>query len=259
MQNKKALNTITAIMPYLAIVFLIVIWTLGSMSNSEILPSPLMVIERLGLMFTNPINDQNIFGHIWASLQRVLIALVLSCVIGIPLGVMIGWSKKFRLSVGTLFEVIRPIPPIAWMPLIVMWLGIDELPKVLLVFIGMVTPIVVNTYTAIKMVDTKILDMGRVFNATNKQLLFEIAVPSALPVIIAGVKNGLGVGWMVVLAAEMIGARAGVGFLITRGMEFFDVSLILAGMLTIGIVGALLSVGIEFLGKVVCPWHQQLK
>ncbi len=259
MLNKKAINLITAVMPYFAIVCLVVVWTVGSMSNSEILPSPVMVIERLAKMFTNPINDLNIFGHIWASLQRVLLALVAAMVIGIPMGVMIGWSKKFRLSVGTLFEVIRPIPPIAWMPLIVMWLGIDELPKILLVFIGMITPIVVNTYTAIKMVDNKILDMGRVFNATNKQLLLEIAVPSALPVIIAGVKNGLGIGWMVVLAAEMIGARAGVGFLITRGMEFFDVSLILAGMLTIGIVGALISVCIEYLGKVVCPWHQQLK
>ena len=139
-----------------------------------------------------------------------------------------------------------------------MWYGIGEFPKVLIVFIGALMPIVINTYTGIKMVDSAILDMGRVFNATNRQLLFEIALPSAVPVIFAGIKTALGVGWMVVLAAEMIGAKAGVGFLITRGMEYFDVALIIVGMLSIGIIGALLSVVTDYIERLVVPWNQKL-
>jgi len=253
--NNKKLKQITMIMPYVSIAFLLIIWFLGSRANSEVLPSPAAVLDRMLALFSEPINKLNIFGHIYASLKRVIIAVSLASVVGITLGVMIGWSKRLRLTVGTLFEIIRPIPPIAWLPLIVIWFGIGEFPKVLLVFIGALMPIVVNTYTGIKMVDNAILDMGRVFNAKNKQLLFEIAIPSAIPVIFAGIKNGLGVGWMVVLAAEMIGANAGVGFLITRGMEYFDVSLILVGMISIGVVGALLSVVTDLIEKVVCPWN----
>ncbi len=178
--------------------------------------------------------------------------------IGVTLGVMIGWNKYLRLTIGTLFEIIRPIPPIAWLPIVIMWYGIGEFPKVLIVFIGALMPVVINTYTGIKMVDQSILDMGRVFNSTNRQLLFELALPSAIPVILAGFKTALGVGWMVVLAAEMIGAKAGVGFLITRGMEYYDVALILVGMLSIGIIGALLSVLTDYVERWVCPWNQKL-
>ncbi len=254
-KKEKSFNFIK-IIPYLSILTLIIVWTIvSSVGNSAIFPSPISVLERMGRLFTEPIQGKNIFGHIWASLQRVLIAMFFATLIGVTLGVMIGWSKRLRLTVGTIFEIIRPIPPIAWLPLVIMWFGIGEFPKVLMVFIGALMPIVVNTYTGIKMVDQKLLDMGKVFNATNKQLLMEIAIPSAVPVILAGVKNGLGVGWMVVLAAEMIGATAGVGFLINRGVEFFDVSLILSGMVSIGVVGALLSVGVDQLEKVVCPWN----
>lgn len=256
MQNKKKISvSFIDMIPYLSIVILLVVWSVASLSNSEILPSPVAVIKRAAELFVTPIMDKNIFGHIWASLQRVLIAMFFATIIGVLLGVMIGWSRRLRLTVGTLFEVIRPIPPIAWLPLIVMLYGIGEFPKVLLVFIGALMPIVVNTYTGIKMVDQKVIDMAKVFNATNKQILMEIVIPASVPAIIAGVKNGLGVGWMVVLAAEMIGADSGVGFLITRGSDYYDVALILVGMVSIGVVGALISVVVDKIEKVVCPWN----
>lgn len=257
-RQKKTIAVLTKIMPYLSISLLVLLWFSASSVNSELVPSPVMVFDRLALLFNKPIMKLNLFGHIWASLQRVLLAMLFATVIGVTLGVMIGWNKKLRLTVGTLFELIRPIPPIAWLPIVIMWYGIGEFPKVLIVFIGALMPIVINTYTGIKMVDPNILDMGRVFNAKNRQLLFEIAIPSAVPVIFAGIKNAMGVGWMVVLAAEMIGAKAGVGFLITRGMEYYDVALILVGMLSIGIIGALLSVATDYVERWVCPWNQKL-
>lgn len=258
MNNKKAIGIITTIMPYISIGLFVLVWLSASAVNSELVPSPLMVYDRLVLLFSKPVMKLNLFGHIWASLQRVLLAMFFAIVVGVALGVMIGWNKKLRLTIGTLFEIIRPIPPIAWLPIVIMWFGIGEFPKVLIVFIGALMPIVINTYTGIKMVDSSILDMGRVFNASNRQLLFEIALPSAVPVIFAGIKTALGVGWMVVLAAEMIGAKAGVGFLITRGMEYYDVALIIVGMLSIGIIGALLSVVTDYVERLVVPWNQKL-
>jgi ABC-type nitrate/sulfonate/bicarbonate transport system permease component len=243
---------------FLSILVLIILWISASKVNAELVPTPYMVGERVIQMFVKEISKLTLIGHILVSIRRVLVALAFSITVGVSLGVMIGWNKTFRLTIGTLFEIIRPIPPIAWLPIIIMSFGIGEFPKVLLVAIGTLMPIVINTYTGIRLVDPLNLDVGRVFNATEKQLLFEIAIPSAFPAIFAGIKNAIGVGWMVVLAAEMIGAKAGVGFLIIRGMEFFDVPLIMVGMISIGGVGAALSYGLDAIERRVVPWHQTL-
>ena len=210
------------------------------------------------MLFKKPISGHSLLGHILVSLRRVLIALLCSTTTGILLGIAIGWNNIAKKTLGTLFELIRPIPPIAWLPIIVMWYGVGEMPKIVMVFIGTLMPIVINTYTGIRLVDQSLLDVADTFQANERQMLTEIAIPSALPSIMAGIRNAIGVGWMVVLAAEMIGAKEGVGFLITRGMEFFDVPLIMVGMVAIGVVGALLSAGIEWIERRMCPWAYRM-
>lgn len=263
MNNKKIIfkfkNIFMTVAPFLSIVLLIFIWISASKVNSELVPMPAMVCERLIRTFEKPISGQLIFGHVWVSLKRVFIALLFSMGLGIPFGVMIGWSKTMRAIFGTIFEFIRPIPPIAWLPIIIMWLGIGELPKVVMVFIGTVVAIVVNTSTGIELIEPLNLNVGRMFNASERQLLFEIAIPSALPSIFAGIRTATSGGFMVVLAAEMMGAKAGLGFLITRGMESFDVPLIMVGMLTIAIVGALLAVITDYIERWLCPWARNLE
>lgn len=247
-------SVVMAVLPFLSIALLLAIWLAASSVDSDLVPSPLMVWQRLLRTFEKKISGQLIYGHIWASLQRVFLALLLSMSVGIPLGFAIGWNKKMRASLGTLFELIRPIPPIAWLPLVIMWLGIGELPKVVIVFIGTLSPIVVNTAAGIRMIDPINVNVGKMFNANGRQLIFEICLPSALPSIVAGFRTATSSGLMVVLAAEMIGAKAGLGFLITRGMESFDVPLIMVGMLTIALVGVLLSIMTDFIERWLCPW-----
>ena len=254
MEKREGKPAARKIIPVGAVICLIAVWCLGSFYAPKLVPTPAAIVERAISLFTDPIQGYTLFGHIWASLRRVLIAMAFSTVIGVTLGVAIGWNKTVQRTLGTIFEIIRPIPPIAWLPLIIMWFGIGEFPKILMVFIGTLMATVINTYTGIRMVDRYLLDVGRSYQATQKQLLFEIAIPCALPSICTGLRNALGTGWMVVLAAEMIGADSGVGFLITRGTEFFDVPLIFVGMICIGIVGALLSLGIEAIERRICPW-----
>lgn len=242
-----------------SVIGFVIIWFIVSQMYPILVPSPITVLERMVTLFTDPVSGFGLIGHIAISLGRVLLALLFSAVIGITLGIFIGWNYIAKKTVGTLFEIIRPIPPIAWLPLIVMWFGIGEMSKIIMVFIGTLMPIVINTYTGIRMVDTALLDVADTFQATDKQLLTEIAIPSALPSIMAGIRNAIGVGWMVVLAAEMIGASQGVGFLINRGMEYFDVPLIMVGMVAIGIVGAGLSAGVEKLERRVCPWAYRME
>lgn len=245
-------NVIVTILPSLSIIFLILLWLYASKINEVLVPSPLLVFERFLKTFRIKISGQYIWGHVWASLRRVLIALCFSCGIGIPFGIFIGWNKLFESTLGTLFELIRPIPPIAWLPLVIMLMGIGELPKVVIVFIGTFTPIVLNTATSIKLVDPLYLNVGRMFNANERKLLFNIALPASLPAIFAGFRTATSGGLMVVMAAEMIGAQAGLGFLIQRGMDAFDVPLIMVGMIVIGIIGAILAVLTNLLEKLVC-------
>lgn len=245
-------NVLYTVLPSLSLMLLVVIWLYASSVNSLLVPSPVKVFERFLKTFRVRISGQLIWGHIWASLRRVLIALLFSCGLGIPFGILLGWNKTANSTLGTLFELIRPIPPIAWLPLVIMLMGIGELPKIVIVFIGTFTPIVLNTSTSIRLVDPLYLDVGRMFNADNKKLLFTIALPASLPAIFAGFRTATSGGLMVVMAAEMIGAQAGLGFLIQRGMDAFDVPLIMVGMIVIGIVGALLAILTNYLEKWVC-------
>lgn len=136
-----------------------------------------------------------------------------------------------------------------------MWFGIGEFPKVLLVFIGTFVPLVINTSTGIEMVDKINLDVGHVFGGNNRQILTDIVIPTALPSIFAGIRTSVSSGWTTVLAAEMLGARKGLGALVTRGWQGSDMALVLVSVITIAIIGALLSLGLQKLEKVVCPWN----
>ena len=253
---KTLKKTFHIILPLLSLVLLVLLWLLAAQTVPDF-PSPADVVERFGLLNERPISDTGILGHVWASLQRVLKALGLSILIGIPFGLLIGWNKTFRGLFKPLFEVFRPIPPIAWIPLISLWLGVGETSKVLIIFIGTVMPIVVNTYSGVAMVPSQFLDASRSFGATHKQVLVDIVMPAALQSIFAGIKTALSAGWMVVLAAEMISAKQGLGFLITRGSDTNDLALCVISMIFIGIIGAIISYGFDFVERRLCPWIEK--
>lgn len=247
------------ILPFLSIGLLITVWYLGSSSNPLIFPTPGVVLQKMIELSKNELSGYTLFGHMGVSLLRVIISLSLAIVIGVPLGVMIGWSRGVRATIGALFECIRPIPMLAWIPLMVMWFGIGEKSKIIMIFMAALMPIVVNAYTGIKMVSPLYIDVGKMFNATTeRQILTSIVLPAALPTIFAGIRNATSMALMVVLAAEMIAARAGLGFLINRGMEVFDVSLVMSGMVAIGVTGALVAVLTNFIERKLCPWNRSL-
>ena len=192
-----------------------------------------------------------------ASLRRVFIALGCAWLIGISFGILIGWNKKCNALFGPIFTAFRAVPPLAWVPLMTIWFGTGEFPKVLIVFIGALMPVVVNTQAGISNVIKEYLDIGTIFHANERQMLFEIAIPSALDAIFAGIRNSTSAGWMVVLAAEMLGGKSGVGFLIVRGMDSGDYPLCLLSMICIGVVGYLLAIVIQLLERIICPWTRK--
>lgn len=233
-----------------SILCLISLWLVLSSSRPDFFPTPQMTWERFIELIEYPVSKVSILGHIWASLRRVVIAFCYAVVLGISLGIAMGWNKKIRAAVEPIFESLRPIPPIAWIPLVILWFGVGEFPKILLVFIGSFIPIVLNTMTGVALVDPMYLSVSRVFKANTLQTMIHVVLPASIPAIFAGMKASLSSGWMVVVAAEMIASKSGVGFLITRGSESYDVALILCGMILIGIVGALARRRADSSGKV---------
>ena len=244
------------ILPALSIFLLLLMWTAVAESQKTI-PNPFEVFERFKRLQDRPISNTGIIGHIWASLQRVLKALGISILLGIPFGLLIGWSESFRYLFKPLFEIFRPIPAIAWIPLVSIWFGVGEASKITIVFLGAVMPIVVNTYTGVSMVPKLLTDAAKSFGASHGQLLTDIVLPSSLQAIFAGIKTALGIGWMVVLAAEMISAKSGLGFLIIRGSDSDDIALTMVSMVFIGVIGALLSTVCNLLERRICPWTNE--
>lgn len=242
-------------LPIVSIAILLGGWMLLAQGEGSMIPTPYATLMRFLDICVHPISKAVLPVHMWMSLKRVLIAFVFAIVLGIGLGVGLGWSTSFHAFADPVFEILRPIPPIAWIPLVILWCGIGELPKVVIVFIGSFVPIVLNTYSGIKEIDSLLINAGLVLGANRRQLLTEITLPATTPAILAGIRTALSSGWMCVVAAEMIAAKQGVGFLIVRGQESGDTALIVACMLVIGVVSLLLSTILSKLEGVLCPWQ----
>ncbi len=244
------------ILPVLAILTILLGWILISMPAQSQFPSLAETGEKFIFIMKNEISGGTLPIHILMSLQRVIIAVAIATVSGVILGVSVGWSKTFRAIFMPIFEVFRPIPPIAWLPIIILSLGIGELPKIAIVYISAFMPVIMNTITGMDIIDPLLYDAGKVLGATNHQMFFNIAIPACTPAIIAGVKTSMSAGWMTVLAAEMIVSKQGVGFLIITGMQNGDMPLIVVSMFAIGIVSALITICLTKIEEVLTQWNR---
>jgi len=259
-RTKKSLKEIVyRLLPLLAFGILLGCWLLLCSAKPEIIPTPAAVLLRLWDITIHPISRAVLPVHILVSLARVLGAFAAASVLGIGFGILLGWYETFHDLAWPVFEIIRPIPPIAWIPLVILWCGIGETSKVIIVFIGAVVPIVLNTYTGIRQVDPMMWKAARSVGAGDMATMFEVVLPASIPSIAAGMKTALSTGWMCVLAAEMVVAKQGVGFLIIRGMDSGDSALIIAAMLVIGVVSAMITAVLNVLEVKLCPWRQARK
>ena len=256
--REKQLQILYRVLPAVSVILLIGLWLLASSGGSGF-PSPSDVWDKTIQLFVKPVKKLSLIGHVGVSLRRIGLALLFDWTVGIAFGVLIGWYPKAKALLGPMFNAFRAVPPLAWIPLITLWFGIGEFPKVLIVIFGSLASIVVNVQAGMSNEEEMYLDVGTVFNATPGQRLLKIAIPSALDAIFAGVRTSTSAAWMVVLAAEMLGANAGIGFLISRGMDSLDMPLVLTGMVAIGIVGAILAVVTQFAERIICPWTRRKK
>ena len=243
--------------PCLLIIAFLLLWQGIASGGKTTLPTPAAALERLVTIWSGDIAKHPMIYHVGISMRRVLTALIFSVAVGVPFGIAMGWNKTFRAIFKPLFEVIRPVPPIAWVPLFTLWFGTSEFSRVAIITMGVFMPIVINSYSGVVMVPEINFQVGRVFGARSMDMLFDVVLPSSLNAIFAGIRTALGGGWMVLLASEMLGAREGIGFLIMQGSSANDLTLAIVGMVMIGAFGALFAYGFDFLERWLCPWKRK--
>lgn len=179
--------------------------------------------------------------HALASLALALTGFVAAVVIGVPLGLFMGWYPKVNLMVRPLFDAIRPIPPIAWIPIAILWLGIGMVAKAFIIFLAAFVPCVINSYTGIRLTNPVLIRVAEIYGASNFETFRKIGIPSAIPMVFTGMKLSLNAAWTTLVAAELLAASEGLGFMIQQGRRLARPDIIIVGMLAIGFLGALMS------------------
>jgi ABC-type nitrate/sulfonate/bicarbonate transport system permease component len=195
----------------------------------------------------------DLFKHFWASLKREVVAFAYASV-AIPIGILMGWSKTAQSLLEPIFEMLRPIPPIAWIPLAILWFGIGDLQNQFIIFLGIFFPLLINTITGVKNVEHNVVRAARCLGASEMEVLTKVVFRAAMPQIITGIRVGLGVGWMALVAAELVGATSGLGWLISDARSVLRTDIILVGMVSIGAAGLLIDQGLRMVAKKLLPW-----
>lgn len=221
--------------------------------SSFILPPPGQVLEGLA-QIAGGYMGTSIFRHLSASLSVVLSGYAVAALIGVPLGIAMAWNRHVDALFGPLITLLRPVPPPAWIPLAILWFGIDLTGKTFVVFVSAIVPCVINSYVGIKETPPGLLAAARTLGAGSRTLLLEVALPAALPVILTGLRIALGNAWASVVAAELVVATAGFGFLIMNGYRNFESHIMAVGMIAIGVVGFIMNAGFRRLEKALVRW-----
>jgi ABC-type nitrate/sulfonate/bicarbonate transport system permease component len=243
---------------WLLVAFLVV-WELVSLYGQRInpqlevmLPPPTAVISGAAELLHRGV----LFTHVFDSLYRVLMAVGAATLLGVPLGLAMGWSPRFRAAVDPLLEFVRPIPPLAWIPLSILWFGIGDMQIVYIIFLAAFFPVVLNSMAGARDVDTYLLRAGLSLGASRGDVFRTVVLPAALPQIFTGMRIGLGIGWMALVAGELVAAPSGLGYMINNARTLFRSDYILLGMVLIGVLGLALDYAMRKLARLIMPWYR---
>ena len=216
------------------------------------LPGPGKIVQSFFVKLTSKVPDGNtLLGHIKASLIVVVIGYLIGVAAGLPTGIFMAWYKPVDYVVRPIFDFLRTIPGVAWIPVVTVWLGIGLKAKAAIIFVNVFVGTVVNVYSGIKQTNEVHIWVAQIFGAGKSEILWKVAIPSALPYIFTGLKVSLSMAWLGIVAAELLASQSGLGYMIQVARSLGRPDLVIVGMLTIGLIGALLTVALELLEKIL--------
>ena len=247
----------TALISLGTIVVLLLLWTWATEREwvkPLFLPAPRAVWQQLVDYALGRANDQSLLVHLGASLARVGAAFLLACATGIPLGIAMGVSRWVRGIADPILEFYRPLPPLAYLPLIIIWCGIGEWPKVLLIYLSCLAPLALAARSGLRSAAVEQLHAAASMGASRWQLVRFVLLPAALPEILVGMRIALGFGWTTLVAAEMVAASRGMGQLVLNASNFLRTDIVVMGILVIGTVAYLIDLAMRRLEARLVPW-----
>jgi NitT/TauT family transport system permease protein len=228
------------------------VWSLTAASgwvSPQFLPSPLAVLDRFVALTRAPFVGYTLQQHLASSFGRFAMGFGLAMLVGVPLGLLMGWSRFLDAIVSPLFDALRFVAPIAWVPFAALWFGTGIGGPVLIIFSGAFPPCVINAYRGARYVEPRFIEAAQTLGASPLRMITEVLLPASVPSIVAGLRISAGLGWQSLVGAELIVASSGIGYLLVRGQANISTTTVMSGMIAIGIVGFAIDVLLRMLER----------
>lgn len=251
----KADGIINSMLSLVAPIVLIWLWEILSIKgviNPSIMPAP----SRIFYTFKSMVANGELSKHLTVSVIRVAQGFIIGSILGIILGILMGLFDKINRICLLLVGILRPIPIIAWVPMLILWMGIDDASKITVIAIGSFWPVLINTINGIKSTDEKYLEVSYILEKSKIETLIKVVIPAALPSIFTGLRIGIGAAWMSVVGAEMIAAATGIGYLIMFARELSQPDVMLVGVFSIGVIGLVIDLSIVKIQSKLLGWNR---
>ena len=234
--------------PYAFILVLLIIWYIAvARQPTHLLPDPIAVLAAFAELARRGL----LFKYIVASLFRVTWGFMLAALTAIPFGLAVGWYRRSEMALNPLIQIFRPISPLAWIPISILWFGVGDVAAIFLIFLASFLPLTLTAINAVESIPAVYINAGRNFGLSTPALVYRVLYPAVVPQIIIGLRITLGIAWLVVVAAEMIAVNSGLGFLIVDARNSGNrYDLVVAGMIMIGVIGLMLDTGMRSLEKI---------
>jgi taurine transport system permease protein len=222
--------------------------------SSTLVPSPYRVWTTFLEILENGYNKNSLFMHLGASFRRLFLAMFFAIITSIPLGLLSGYSNKVKSVVDSIVEFYRPLPPLAYYTLLVLWFGIDDTSKVILLFLAGFAPIYIACVSAVTKINEDYILSAKSLGADKRKVFFKIVLPACMPEIFTGIRTSMGVAYTTLVSAEMVAATSGIGWMVLDASNFLKSDVIFVGVLIMGLTGITIDYGLRYLEKKIVFW-----
>ncbi|MEG0256068.1 ABC transporter permease [Vagococcus sp.] len=242
---------------YMTWAFILLVWlavTELNLISSRLVPSPIQVIKTFVDILNNGYNHTSFWAHMGISMYRLFLSSVLALITAIPLGLLSGYSNKVRAVVDSVVQFYRPLPPLAYYTLLILWLGIDESSKVMLLFLAAFAPIYLACVSAVSKVNPDFIGSAESLGASKKDVFFTIVLPACLPDIFTGLRVAVGVAYTTLVSAEMVAATSGIGWMVIDASKYLKSDVMFVGIIIMGLTGLLIDFCLRKIENKVVFW-----
>jgi taurine transport system permease protein len=257
-QPGQGSSVVISVVTVLALVLVWWLVTRAGWIKPLFLPSPLAVVAQFHDVATAGFGGATLIEHTLWSLYRVFAAFFLACLTAIPIGIAMGVNRLFRGVFDPPIEFYRPIPPLAYLPLIVIWFGIGDLAKIVLIYLAVFAPLALNARAGVRSVSIEQIHAAYSLGASRLQVIHHVILPAALPEILTGMRIGIGFGWTTLVAAEIVAARAGLGQMVWNASEFLRSDVVIMGIVVIGVLAYLFDLLMRRIEQALVPWKGKM-